>query len=890
MGRFGIVVMIAFLLGFSSELKADIQGRWIHHPAASLRSANKESQIDRILEGEKYVYFSVRGSLFNRDNTTAFTTQENIDPLQIFRYDKTKEWSGENIVPLANEHELSGSIPTLIEYSPEKGVLVLAYENNIIDFIFDDGTRISSKTLCDVTAPGTIKLYSVTFDEDSPRVYVAGNFGFATVDSASGELYDIVKTDKEVAWAARVGTNMVLFAGKVSPKEYSTSTYVYPVGGVPSTLTDSKGGSNLQWLMPVKSNSFAAMAPGADDTKNVLTLYTISGSVVGSEALTPTLSVDNGALPRFRHLFRTDGYVARAKGGYAIHSQDAIYLLNKVEGRDGLIQKIAKPSSITAGEKASKCSTYDGSKVWLYTYDTSGNGDTGMRGFYSYDISGDSWTGKSAVNAPSAPTGAFPVFGVYNPEYGLMLRGPGTYFNEQEGDLDRLNLFTEGKWSDLSYAAHNPKYVGATSNAKFLNFDPLNPRMIWGNSNRVGLHRMDLEDYNKYFCVGCEYYSRYKDTYPGYYPIMMTHPNIWWYYLFNSYSTVDFDAQGTMWFMRFWWNDSMMDYEDLTLAKIPLYYITAQEREALDSGVVPDIQGREINIPRNANYFNSTLYTLKAPGNENYLMLSGLTYSSNHMKFTVYDHNGTPGDTSDDRYGEAEGLVDERGERIGFRMETGMYEDPLSGNVWLLTTSGPYIINPKALLAGDKSCRRVKVTRSNGSEASDYPFEYIPIKYITDDRFGRKWLATENGLYCLAPDAQEILGHYTESNSPLLSDDVFNVIYNPENGSLMVLTSRGICEFYPEDMDTAAAAGTNISIWPSSVNPSYNGYVNISGVENGTEYVVCDKGGTEICSLGKPESGKIQWNMRNASGKRVSPGRYIVKRKGKDEVHYITVM
>lgn len=891
----------------TADVYANLEGRWVQHPAAALRTQYKESQVDRIIDGNRYVYFSVRGAAVDRGTQYLYTTgyesanHLEVDPIQIFRYDKTKPWSSANITAVARDMELSGVLPVTLNYSPKWGVFAVVYENRSIDFIYDDGTLVCSKALENASVPNSgVEPYSVTFDEDHPSAYIAGSFGYACIDLASGELKEFHKFDKSLSWAARIGDNMVVFAGTVTPLQYSTQTYVFPIMAIPSVLSKPVAGAdNLQALMPMGDNSFAAMAQGSADTQNSVRLYTINNGEVSSSELAKVGTVDNGSSSRYRHMFRTDGYFNATSKGYAVFNNADIILLERGVPASEMVKTISKGSLATNNEKNAKASTADGKRVWFYTYETAGL-DASERGFYFRDNSNGSWSDKSQVFSPNAPTSSFIYYGAWNPEHGFMLRGPGSFENNGSNDRDQFCGYNNGIWTDLSYSANNEKYSNnagtsdPTLGAKYVNIDPLNPHWVWGGTSyRGGLFRMDLSDFSNYFAFGLSTYSSWKTTYPGYFNIFPPE----WMGQNLQFANVDFDSNNTMWFSRYLANSgrAYYDYEDLTLAYEPLYYMTAEERmqirgDQTDEQMLKKILDREIRVPRTYSQQASRLIALKSQGCGNIIAFSHKQMRNNFQYSFLYDHKGTLDNTEDDVIAYFDEFYDENGDKIYAMKETGLYEDTYLGEVWLCTDSGPYILNPLDYLGGNKTVKRPRIEKREGLPVDENPFEQISVFNITEDYTGRKWLATNGGLFCLTKDNKELLGHYTTLNSPIPSDEVFNVISNNKSGSLMVATSRGLAEFFPEGTIAPVEPGEHLSVWPASIHPDYNGYVNIMGCVEGAEYEVCALDGKPVLSLGTPESGVIQWNGLDSANAKLPAGKYIIKRKGMDESHPVIIM
>lgn len=905
-GALLLLSAVSFL--FSFETRANLQGKWIQHPGSALRSYFQQSQVHRIIEGNKYVYFCVRGHFFSRERSgyvNSYPTYNNIDPLQLFRYDKSQPWEDVNIRPVAADLDLSGHIVDVLNYSAALGVMVVIYDDGALDIIYDNNDIINSKAFKDIIDPyNRPRPYSVTFDEERSQAYIAASIGIVTLDLKTGEMLSITKTDKNVAWAGRVGDHMVIFAGSISPSVYSggysewiydTQAYVYPLGNVPAVLVDPIDSSkNLEVLMPLSPTSFAALAPGTSENINTLKLFTIGvdRDITASSILENVTMDEGGADTRYRHMFRTDGFSQNVKDGFVIHSIDEeIFLSKDLTDASGL-RRISKSGLSSVAERKSKCATLDGSKLWLYTYDNNGRLNTSKRGFYSYNNKNNFWTNKSEIAAPNAPTSFILAYGDWNPEYGLLTRTVGTRFNNAEYDIDRLSGYKNGRWTDYSYSATNPSYVVPTERAGQLKSDPINPNWIWGSSSWSGLFRVDLEDSSNFLEFGTEKYSSYQNSYPGYFSIFQSQP-VWDAVLYVT--NVDFDMEDNLWFIRnVYATAEDLKSEYMETAYIPIYYLTAEERQQIakignDKSKLPDILGRELRVPRTSNGTQSKLLVLKTEKNKNYLVTTHCEGRKEYRYSVIYDHNGTPDNPEDDRYALFDDIYDEEGLKVHYLWESGLYEDPLNGNLWLLTSAGPLIFNPSEVLNGNKTCRRLKITRRDGMEVNENPFEFIDIYYISDDVFGRKWLASSQGLFCLSSDAQEILGHYTKDNSQLPSDEVWNVVCSPD-GAVFAMTSKGLAEFRPDGNSSQTEASTHLSIWPANVTPHYKGYVNISGAIGSSEYVVSDKEGNTVKSLGVPENGVLQWDAKDSEGNSLAPGKYNIHRLNIEETHIINVL
>lgn len=905
------VLLIAGVLALifnGTEAAANLEGRWVHHPAASFRTDYKQSQVDRILDGKRYVYFSVRGFPFHRNEPSykgcdknAYGVKRYVDPIQLFRYDKTLPWSSENIRPLAQEIEPSGVLPLVMDYSPDRGVFVVIYDNNAMDFIYDDGTVMTSMALADAAkANETVTPYSVTFDLELPQMYVAGSFGYAVVSMENGELLDLKSFDMPVANAGRIGDRMVVFAGDVSELVSSTSTYIFPIDNVPLQLNDPvKGADNLIALMPLTQNSFAAIAYDNTEVNQTPMLGILDGNSIKLEALAASGSNDAGSF-RYHRMFCTDGYVMPAEGGYAVFSNSSCILLKKGievsnadEFKANAMQVISRTGT-TGTERNAKAGTFDGKRFYSYSYDSIGF-DALPRGFYYRDVTGNTWGQKSEIAELNAPTSFYAAYAKWTPEHGMIVRGPGSYYSTSHVASDFISAYKDGKWKDISVFAHytgNPEYKSYTGSDIHIEVDPLNPNQIWSNRTYGGLYRIDLEDYSNFFGLGSVYYKDNKEkNVKGYFALLENGG----YAPLVSFSNVDFDNDNIMWVVRSlgYMGGEQSSSDNLKEAYIPLYYFTPQERlkmNHISADAGDKVTLHEIRIPYATSPHGSKLIALKNPGNKNLIVFSHLFDMSELRKSFIFDHNGTPEDTSDDRIAYFEGLFDEEGAPLFYRDETNIYEDEDTGELWFSTTSGTFIINPSEFMAGNKICRRVTITKKFGESVNEVPFEQISIKNICKDNLGRKWIATQEGVYCLSAGNDELLAKYTTGNSPLPSDYVCTVECDRSSGSIFILTDRGMIEFQPEGSQTSAAPGEHLTIWPTVITPEYNGYVNISGADSTASYVVTDGNGIVVKTLGKPTGNTIQWNGKNNNGQKVGVGNYNIKREGSTEAHIVKVI
>ena len=913
----GIACMLAMLVFSAQNIYATLEGKWVKHPAMTSRATIKEAVIHRIIDGNRYLYISARGGHFNRGSSFFYTNKFNCDNLQLFRYDKTQPFTADNIKAVTADPNTSGDIIDIIEYSPRLGALAVIYDNRKIDIIFDDGRMIQSNALKDLAFPtATATPYSITFDTERSSFYVAASFGYIEVDATTGELLQCVRLDMKTAYAARVGNNMVVMAGNtVAPNGYNTSAYFFPADNPPATLAGHEimikemlqnvpMGSkhylaNFQGIMPLTDNSFLTFGPYNSDI-NFSIVHITLGEVNHGAELFDRQTVDNNALTNYRHYLRTDGFWNATKEGYVISTNANVYVIksgieldyNSTTGVNAFKATAAKAVSkdnLDDTEKKAKLSTNDGKRFWFYNYTNLSVND--VKGFYTRDLNLSAWGEKSEIVAPNAPTMTNSLFMEWNPNWGIICRGPGTYYDFDADGNDLLCAYKDGRWTDISFMSRDPANVRLTWGMRELNHDPLYPDHIWSACMRTGLSRDDLSDFNNSMILGSSVAANMYKPAKNYFNVMPNGGPGW--AANTNFSNVSFDNNGVMWFSHDLTFDTYYGRDDYLDTYVPLMYYTADERRAMATDLSNVTEPhQQIKIPHTITHRYPRIIALKAPGNDNILVHSACTYAASLFRYCqVYDHKGTLEDTSDDEFVAVRDLLDENGDMVHYSEEKGLYEDPLTGEVWLFTDHGVIIFDPKDLLAGNMRSRKLSPSAPGLRETDDFNFDCIIVYKVEHDLYGRKWIATDSGVFCLSPDTKTLLGHFTSGNSPLPDDVVNTLACDMETGSVFIGTFKGIIEFQPaEGTQTTIAAGTHLSVWPSQITPDYNGYVNIAGAVNGVAYEVVDKEGNAVATLGMAADGRFQWNCAGTDGNRLQPGRYSIRRSGVEESHPIVIL
>ena len=204
--------------------------------------------------------------------------------------------------------------------------------------------------------------------------------------------------------------------------------------------------------------------------------------------------------------------------------------------------------------------------------------------------------------------------------------------------------------------------------------------------------------------------------------------------------------------------------------------------------------------------------------------------------------------------------------------------EDMNGIVWIGTSSGLFVIEDVSeVFDPNFHFTQIKINRNDGSGLADYLLNDVSISCIVTDAANRKWIGTyTNGAYLISADGQEMIHHFTNEDSPLLSDNVQCVAVNPETGEVVFGTDKGICS-YISDATTPEEElkKSNVTVFPNPVTPDYNGPIAIRGLVADTEVKIISTGGQLVWN-GTSAGGTCIWNGLANNGRHVASGIYHV--------------
>ncbi len=286
-----------------------------------------------------------------------------------------------------------------------------------------------------------------------------------------------------------------------------------------------------------------------------------------------------------------------------------------------------------------------------------------------------------------------------------------------------------------------------------------------------------------------------------------------------------------------------------------------------------------VKTPNNNWYNYSFPGTTKIPGTsstENYhqMIIDKNNYkwiiSSEENRVLVFDDNGTLDNNNDDRKAYNDNIP-------GTEIQC-IVED-LNGEIWVGTNEGIGVFyNPSTVFDEDIQAEQIFIQQDGQTQIL---LETETVTAIAVDGANRKWIGTQNsGVFLISEDGTEEIEHFTTENSPLFSNNIFDIVINDKTGEVFFGTEKGLLS-YKGTATEAKDDFSNIFVYPNPVKPDFNGTIAIRGLVKDTDVRITDISGNivyQTTSLG----GQAIWDGKDFNGNKVQTGVYMVFNGGPD--------
>lgn len=863
MTRIGLLFGAALALLSAAPAIASDGTRYADEASWTFHSAFY-NQPRRIIDTPTRVYFFVHTHTYS---ATKYASYYKVPAGTIFYLDKSAPEAG--LQDMAREVRFSGFDMRLVEVDPKRGVMAVAYLDGGIDVISPDGNVRYIPTLKDSRNYRHAVISSIRFADDSGDLQVSTDGGLAVFDGASLASKSLANWTEALADIAPAGDiwfaiiNSEIYSApaesdltlrsnytKVANVTAHTPVRLMPIDGTYCAFSGDNGYIHL--MTRGKNNTWSRK------------------QLVGDGQV--PLAADQKVISRMDHNIHPYG------SGYAVIGKTKVYLIDfpQEEGKAPEVRTVNRPDNTNYFG-----ATCDAKNFWFYQ-------EPGM--FVRATLGdGNTLSASSAPFRASAPHTSKDAVFMYSPTRGFLMTNS---FNDLKCTAyDQIMPLTiarykDGKWTDLSPRREIPYFAeeDADALAKYnankwypvnephgAMVDPLNPDILIGASPWHSLAMTYLDDPRRKPLV-----YTYKDgPYASTFGAVEVFPKSTWAN-YVGLRMMGADGDGTIWATRsnLFPADGSSDY----LAQV--WALTAEARKsAIESGDVSASgawKRMEVDTKIWPEFYVNGK-ALKHPKNKNKLVLSSQGGNGFCRPLRIYDHNGTLDDSSDDTVTLICYLKTDSGRIYTADYTYCVYEDEITGDVYVGLYNDMYILDLTRPVENMTIEARTLSLASEGDRSLPI-FTPAKVYGICSDEYGRLWFATSYfGVFGISPDRKKLVAHYTAENSPLPSNDVYAIGWNPDTKSLFMSTGEIVAEVKVDADDSGAEAPQGAPFLSRTVvTPDFAGTVAIYNLPRGVALNVRDSDNRTVAAIGASEDGTAHWNLLDTEGNRVPSGRYTI--------------
>lgn len=240
--------------------------------------------------------------------------------------------------------------------------------------------------------------------------------------------------------------------------------------------------------------------------------------------------------------------------------------------------------------------------------------------------------------------------------------------------------------------------------------------------------------------------------------------------------------------------------------------------------------------------------------------------------FVVFNENNTISNKSDDEYK----IVGTTAGQGGLPAAANCMAVDKNGTVWIGTNDGLaqfYSTSRIFQKGGNYNASRILVPRNDGSGQADYLLSGESILSIAIDDANNLWIGTKNGAFYISNNGLTEYHHFTQDNSPLLSNNVMGIAIN-DDGNVFFATDKGIIS-YKGIATKGKETNSNVIVYPNPVEQNYAGVIGIKNLVSNTLVKITTVDGSFVTHL-YSEGGQAVWDCTNINGDKVRPGVYLI--------------
>lgn len=201
--------------------------------------------------------------------------------------------------------------------------------------------------------------------------------------------------------------------------------------------------------------------------------------------------------------------------------------------------------------------------------------------------------------------------------------------------------------------------------------------------------------------------------------------------------------------------------------------------------------------------------------------------------------------------------------------------EDLNGAIWLGTSKGVAVYNNPTRIWGSDNLYATQPSLDLNDGLYHPLLATETVTAIAVDGANRKWFGTKNsGVYLISENGETEILHFTEENSPMLSNNINSIAISQKSGEVFIGTSEGLVS-YQGDAISGKDNYSDVYVYPNPVRETYDGPITVTGLIENTDVKITDISGNLVfktTSLG----GQASWDGTNLNGNRVKTGIYLV--------------
>jgi hypothetical protein len=196
-----------------------------------------------------------------------------------------------------------------------------------------------------------------------------------------------------------------------------------------------------------------------------------------------------------------------------------------------------------------------------------------------------------------------------------------------------------------------------------------------------------------------------------------------------------------------------------------------------------------------------------------------------------------------------------------------------TGKIWIGTIDGIGIVNCPESVFSTRSCEaELKIVKYDLN--AGLLFQREAINAIAVDGANNKWIGTNNGVWLISDDAEQIIHRFTKDNSPLPSNEIRSIAIQANSGDVFIGTSNGLVSYRGQATD-GNPDNTALLVYPNPVPSGYTGTIAIKGLVENADVRITDVAG-QLVYRTQAQGGQAVWDGKNYLGQRPRSGVYYV--------------